>query len=40
MDWTLWVVYGIALGQVPMMIWNSISLVLALTILFLKRRFG
>ena len=36
----LWLVYGISLHQLPMIIWNSISLVLALAILFLKHRFG
>jgi uncharacterized protein with PQ loop repeat len=36
----LWLVYGISLHQLPMIIWNTISLVLALAILFLKHRFG
>ena len=36
----LWLVYGIALKQWPIIIWNSISLVLAITILVLKHRFG
>ena len=36
----LWLVYGVAKGDVPMMIWNSISLVLALSILAMKLRFG
>ena len=36
----LWVVYGIALKQVPIIIWNAISLILALAILVLKHRFG
>ena len=36
----LWLVYGVAKGDVPMMIWNSISLVLALCILGMKLRFG
>ena len=36
----LWLVYGISLQQLPMIIWNTISLVLALAILFLKHRFG
>ena len=36
----LWLIYGIALGQIPMIVWNSVSLVLALAILVLKHRFG
>jgi MtN3 and saliva related transmembrane protein len=36
----LWLVYGIAKGDIPMMIWNSISLVLALSILAMKLKFG
>ena len=36
----LWLVYGIVLRQWPIIIWNSISLVLATTILVLKMRFG
>jgi MtN3 and saliva related transmembrane protein len=36
----LWLVYGIVLGQWPIIIWNAISLVLAGTILALKYRFG
>ena len=36
----LWLVYGVAKGDVPMMIWNSISLILALSILAMKLRFG
>ncbi len=37
---SLWLVYGILLQQWPIIIWNSISLVLASTILFLKYKFG
>jgi MtN3 and saliva related transmembrane protein len=37
---SLWLVYGIILKQWPIIIWNSISLVLASTILFLKHKFG
>ena len=37
---TLWLAYGIILTQWPIILWNSISLVLALTILFLKYKFG
>ena len=36
----LWLVYGIMLKQWPIIIWNSVSLVLAGTILFLKQRYG
>lgn len=36
----LWLVYGIILGQWPIILWNAISLVLAITILVLKFRFG
>jgi MtN3 and saliva related transmembrane protein len=36
----LWLVYGIAKGDIPMMIWNSVSLVLALSILGMKLKFG
>ena len=36
----LWLVYGIVLKQWPIIIWNGISLVLGLTILFLKHRYG
>ena len=36
----LWLVYGIVLEQWPIIIWNGISLVLGLTILVLKYRFG
>ena len=37
---SLWLVYGMLLQQWPIIIWNSISLVLASTILFLKYKFG
>jgi len=36
----LWLVYGIILKQWPIIIWNAISLVLAVSILVLKHRFG
>ena len=36
----LWLVYGIILGEWPIIIWNSISLVLAAAILALKLRYG
>jgi MtN3 and saliva related transmembrane protein len=36
----LWLVYGVAKGDVPMMIWNAVSLVLSLSILGMKLRFG
>ena len=36
----LWLAYGIVKGDIPMMIWNSISLALALSILAMKLKFG
>jgi MtN3 and saliva related transmembrane protein len=36
----LWLVYGVVKGDIPMMIWNSISLALALSILGMKLKFG
>lgn len=36
----LWLVYGILLKQWPIIVWNSVSLVLAATILYLKRKYG
>ena len=36
----LWLVYGIILGQWPIIVWNSISLVLASAIIALKIKFG
>jgi MtN3 and saliva related transmembrane protein len=36
----LWLAYGIIKQDIPMMIWNSISLALALAILGMKLRFG
>ena len=35
----LWLVYGMAIGSLPVVIANAATLVLALTILVLKRRF-
>jgi MtN3 and saliva related transmembrane protein len=37
---SLWLVYGIAKGDIPMIIWNSVSLALAVSILAMKLRFG
>ena len=37
---SLWLAYGIAKGDVPMIVWNSVSLALALCILLMKFRFG
>ena len=37
---TLWLVYGIILGQWPIIVWNAVSLVLACAILALKIKFG
>jgi MtN3 and saliva related transmembrane protein len=36
----LWLVYGIILKQWPIIVWNSVSLVLAIAILVLKQRYG
>jgi MtN3 and saliva related transmembrane protein len=36
----LWLIYGIILGQWPIIIWNAVSLALAGTILFLKQKYG
>jgi MtN3 and saliva related transmembrane protein len=36
----LWLTYGFIKGDIPMIIWNSISLLLALSILAMKLKFG
>lgn len=36
----LWLAYGILRGELPIIIWNAVSLVLGLTILGMKLRFG
>lgn len=36
----LWLAYGIIKQELPMMIWNSVSLALAATILGMKLKFG
>jgi MtN3 and saliva related transmembrane protein len=36
----LWLTYGIIKEDIPMMIWNSVSLALALSILAMKLKFG
>ena len=36
----LWLAYGFIKGDLPMIVWNSISLVLALSILAMKLKFG
>ena len=36
----LWLAYGFIKGDLPMIVWNSISLVLALSILGMKLKFG
>jgi MtN3 and saliva related transmembrane protein len=35
-----WLVYGILIGDLPLIFANSISLLLALSLLVMKRRFG
>jgi MtN3 and saliva related transmembrane protein len=36
----LWLVYGTALGALPIIVFNSVTLVLAATVLAMKIRFG
>ena len=36
----LWLVYGILKGELPIILWNAVSLVLGLAILAMKLRFG
>ena len=36
----LWLVYGILMKELPMILWNSVSLALAGAILTMKLRFG
>ena len=36
----VWLAYGIVLGETPMMVANSLSLVLACTVLAMKLRYG
>jgi MtN3 and saliva related transmembrane protein len=36
----LWLVYGILMKELPMILWNSVSLALAAAILAMKLRFG
>lgn len=35
----LWLVYGVMLGETPMILWNSITLVLAAAILVMKVKY-
>jgi MtN3 and saliva related transmembrane protein len=35
----LWMIYGIMINELPVILWNVITLVLALVILFFKIRF-
>jgi MtN3 and saliva related transmembrane protein len=36
----LWLVYGLILGLVPIVIWNTIGAVLAVLLLFAKLKYG
>ena len=36
----LWLTYGIMLGLVPLMLWNSISAVLTIALLVAKMKYG
>lgn len=35
-----WLLYGILLGEVPMIFWNTVTLTLALALLVMKLKFG
>ena len=37
---TLWLIYGLMLGKMPMILWNAVSLVLVGAILAMKLKFG
>lgn len=37
---TMWLLYGIQLGAVPVILANAVTLVLSLTILFFKMKYG
>lgn len=37
---SLWLTYGIIKSDIPMIVWNSVSLALAANILVMKLRFG
>ena len=37
---TLWLVYGIVLGHIPMILWNAIGIVLAVLLLLSKVKYG
>ena len=37
---SLWLAYGIALGEPPMMLWNAATLPMSLSLLVLKLRHG
>ena len=36
----LWLTYGILTGELPIIVWNSVTLVFAATILVMKIKFG
>lgn len=36
----MWLVYGVLMQQLPMILWNSVTLLLALAIVAMKLRFG
>jgi MtN3 and saliva related transmembrane protein len=36
----LWLLYGVMIGEVSIILWNAVTLVLALAILTMKLRFG
>jgi MtN3 and saliva related transmembrane protein len=37
---TLWLVYGIMRGEMPIIVWNAVTLTVAAAILGMKLRFG
>jgi MtN3 and saliva related transmembrane protein len=36
----LWLLYGVMIGEISIILWNAVTLVLALAILAMKLRFG
>jgi MtN3 and saliva related transmembrane protein len=35
-----WLIYGISLAEIPIVFWNSVTLILALALLIMKLKFG
>lgn len=36
----LWLIYGLLIGKAPVIVANAVTLILTLTMLFLKRKYG